>query len=239
MRNFWLVFIGLITNVSFILFIALKENASSLHLEWWFWVVFLIIELPMIFLVSQKWKKENQPTQDDSSNFNSEDSLWIEIQENSAYSLNPELHQNHILEQYKLYVEMADRISSRRNLANVFFLTLNTTILAAVGFSLEKIQLVEPKWLTIFPILGIESMVVVWWWLITSYRKLNTAKYKVVGNLEKRLPSSPYWSAEWMELGEGKDLKKYLPLTSLEKYVPIIFGFFYLVLSIYIIFIMK
>ena len=31
-----------------------------------------------------------------------------------------------LLEQYKIYVEMADRISARRGLANTFFLTLNT-----------------------------------------------------------------------------------------------------------------
>ena len=41
-----------------------------------------------------------------------------------------------VLEQYKLYVEMADRISARRGLTNTFFLTLNTTVVglvAAVG----------------------------------------------------------------------------------------------------------
>ena len=34
------------------------------------------------------------------------------------------------LEQYKLYVEMADRISSRRQNANSFFLSINTAIVA-------------------------------------------------------------------------------------------------------------
>ena len=37
------------------------------------------------------------------------------------------------LEQYKLYVEMADRISARRGLTNTLFLTLNTAIFAAIG----------------------------------------------------------------------------------------------------------
>jgi hypothetical protein len=50
--------------------------------------------------------------------------LWTNI-DNSEYSNNKELYQNHILEQYKMYVEMVDRISSRRNLTNIFFLTLN------------------------------------------------------------------------------------------------------------------
>ncbi len=37
-----------------------------------------------------------------------------------------ERYQAVLLEQYKLYVEMADRVSARRALANTFFLTLNT-----------------------------------------------------------------------------------------------------------------
>ena len=31
-----------------------------------------------------------------------------------------------VLEQYKLYVEMADRVSARRGVTNTFFLTLNS-----------------------------------------------------------------------------------------------------------------
>jgi hypothetical protein len=39
----------------------------------------------------------------------------------------------HRLEQYKLYVEMADRIGARRQAANTFFLTINTALLAFLG----------------------------------------------------------------------------------------------------------
>ena len=74
-----------------------------------------------------------------------ENNLWNELAESSEYIENKELYQNHIIEQYKVYVEMADRISARRNLTNIFFLTLNTTILGAIGFSFEKIHLVNPK----------------------------------------------------------------------------------------------
>ncbi len=38
-----------------------------------------------------------------------------------------------LLDIYKLYVEMADRISQRRQSANSFFLTLNSVIVALVG----------------------------------------------------------------------------------------------------------
>ena len=38
-----------------------------------------------------------------------------------------------LLEQYKLYVEMADRISQRRGAANTFFLTFNTAVVGALA----------------------------------------------------------------------------------------------------------
>ena len=47
--------------------------------------------------------------------------------------------------------------------------------------------------------------------------------------MEEKLPSSPYWKAEWKALGEGKSLKKYLPLTKLEQFVPILFAVIYCV----------
>ena len=38
-----------------------------------------------------------------------------------------------VLELYQLAVEMADRVSARRGLANTFFLTLNTGLAALLG----------------------------------------------------------------------------------------------------------
>jgi hypothetical protein len=68
--------------------------------------------------------------------------------------------------------------------------------------------------------------------ILRSYRQLNTAKYQVIGEFEKRLPASPYWSAEWKALGEGKDLMKYIPLTYAENWVPIVFALLYTILAV-------
>ena len=160
--------------------------------------------------------------------------LWNDRSNISGYDNSPELYQEHILEQYKLYVEMADRISSRRTSANVFFLTLNTTVLTVLGFLYEKVSMINPKWLVLFPLAGIIIFCLVWWWLIRSYKNLNSAKYKIIGQLEKKLPSSPYWSAEWKELGEGENIKKYLKLTVLENIIPMLFGFMYVLFGVYI-----
>ena len=131
---------------------------------------------------------------------------------------------------------MADRISARRNLANVFFLTLHSLCIIQFVFFIEKVALISPKWIMFFPFFIVIMLCLTWWWTLTSYRNLNSAKYKVIGQLEEKLPSSPYWSAEWKELGEGKDIKKYLPITTLEQYVPILFAIVYSLLGGYILF---
>jgi len=104
---------------------------------------------------------------------------------------------DHVLEQYKLCVEMADRISARRSTANTFFLTLNTLIVGALSACAEKFSQLSVVVICIAAIV----LCYVWKCLIYSYRQLNTAKYEVIGEFEKRLPSSPYWSAEWKALG--------------------------------------
>jgi hypothetical protein len=131
-----------------------------------------------------------------------------------------------ILEQYKIYTEMADRVSARRGLANTFFLTLNTAAISAVGLSLGT-GLGGSRWAYSLLFVGLIVQCIAWFWIIRSYRQLNTAKYAVVGALEERLPASPYWAAEWMALGEGKDPARYWPLTHLESWVPALFALVY------------
>lgn len=141
-----------------------------------------------------------------------------------------------LIEQYKLYVEMADRVSSRRTLANTFFLTLNTVIFAAIGV-FWKTPPRASAWLGVFPLAVLILQCLVWYWIIRSYRQLNAGKWAVVGALEKRLPASPWWSAEWVALGEGRDPTRYWPLTHVEQWVPLLFsaayfgGFFAIVLT--------
>ncbi len=67
----------------------------------------------------------------------------------------------------------------------------------------------------------------VWFWTIRSYRQLNAGKWAVVGALERRLPASPWWSAEWAALGRGEDPARYWPLTHLEQWVPLLFALAY------------
>jgi hypothetical protein len=153
--------------------------------------------------------------------------LWNEDAKSKLYDDDPKAYQAALLEQYKMYVEMADRISQRRGLTNTFFLTLNTAIFTVVGVFWKDRPDAQVWWL-VFPLLVVLGQCFAWFYLVRSYRLLNTAKYEVIGALEERLPASPYWRAEWLALGEGRDTKLYWPLSHIEKWIPILFAFLYL-----------
>ena len=131
------------------------------------------------------------------------------------------LYRIHLFEQYKLYVEMADRISQRRGFANILFLTLNTGVLAALSTIVEKSAGMANQGIQLVALIGLVFSCIAWRSLIRSYRQLNTAKYKIIGAYERMLPSSPYFNAEWNALGEGVDRTKYTPLTVVESYLPV------------------
>lgn len=131
-----------------------------------------------------------------------------------------------VFEQYKLYVEMADRVSQRRGLANTFFLTLNTLIFTAVGVFWQDRPAGSP-WLAVVPLTVLLLQCLAWFWIIRSYRQLNAAKWAVVGAIEERLPASPWWRAEWKAVGQGADPARYWPLTHVEQWIPFLFGLAY------------
>ncbi len=152
--------------------------------------------------------------------------LWDTTVEATSYGQS-ELYQTHLFEQYKLLVDTADKTSARRNLANTFFLTLHTFLIGAAGFIYQNGPNIVSPWLNIFPLIAVMALCYVWYRLLLSYRQLNTAKFRVIGEYERKLPTSPFWLAEWKTLGEGKDPKKYRPLTDVEQIVPIIFAGLY------------
>jgi hypothetical protein len=156
------------------------------------------------------------------------DRLWNVAVSAASYEGAGEKYQAAILEQYKIYVEMADRISQRRGLTNTFFLTLNSAVFTVIGV-FWKDRPIGSAWLLALPLVIALGQCTAWWWLVRSYRLLNGAKYKVIGALEQRLPAALYWQAEWVALGEGKNWRKYLPLTHLEQWIPVLFGLVYLV----------
>jgi hypothetical protein len=155
--------------------------------------------------------------------------LWTDGVSPETYAGPGEKYQAAIMEQYKLYVEMADRVTSRRNAANAFFLTLNTAIFSAVGAFWQRHPTVTPGWWAAIPLVLVLAQCTAWFRVVRSYRQLNTAKWAVVAAFEERLPAGPYWRAEWRALGEGRDRQKYFQITLLEQWIPILFATTYAV----------
>jgi hypothetical protein len=134
------------------------------------------------------------------------------------------------MEQYRLVVESTTQVSGWRGLSNAFFLTVQTVLLTAVVLVYRPGWHFEPRWLVVFP--TIAALLMCWYWrrLIISYRQLNRAKFRIIEEYERHLPTAPFVEAEWRgELAEGKDPNLYRELTSIEKNVPLVFAFLYII----------
>jgi hypothetical protein len=141
--------------------------------------------------------------------------------------------QAHLLEQYKLFVEMMDRTSARRIQTNAFFTTLLSAILTLIFASIEKSILpIDKSFLLLLSALLGLSLCFVWIININSYKQLNYLKFKVIYEMESYLPYSCY-KREWDILKEGKKTIQYKRLSQVEKYVPFILATPYLLLLLY------
>ncbi|MCG3157232.1 MAG: hypothetical protein DKINENOH_03864 [bacterium] len=136
-------------------------------------------------------------------------------------------YRSHVMELYKTYLEMTDRISARRENTNSFFLTINTAAVSVVGY-LTTQQPTQTLLDFRLPV-AIAGMAIcyLWYRIIRSYRDLNSAKFKVIHEIEKLLPLRPY-DAEWEAVGRGEDKRLYLPFTHIEVSVPWVFMLLYL-----------
>ncbi len=139
---------------------------------------------------------------------------------------------DHLLEQYKLYVEMADKISERRMQTNKFYISILSALLALLSILISKDSFNQTLTFAIVSLLGI-TLSILWYINIKSYRQLNSGKFKVIHEMEQNLPF-PCYDREWQILGEGKEKNKYLQLTRVEKYIPLILSIPYIILLLYV-----
>jgi len=135
-----------------------------------------------------------------------------------------------IVELYKLHAELADRVSQRREGANRLYVSLLAglaviaCLLAQFGAGGET----RDAAMILLAVMGV-VLSVSWWVVIRSYRQLNSGKFRMLHELEEQLPYRPF-SREWQFLGEGKDLKLYSRLTTVESILPLSFAVLFLAL---------
>lgn len=140
----------------------------------------------------------------------------------------------HLLEQYKIYITSAEKISDRRLKTNEFFLTLNTALVALLGW-ITGSESNETNALIFLAAVSGTSMCYLWYRIVKSYDGLNEGKFKVIHLIESRLPLALY-DAEWETIGRGKDRKKYWPFTHIESKIPWIFIGLYALLLLIVLF---
>jgi hypothetical protein len=139
-------------------------------------------------------------------------------------------YREHSLELYKCYLEMADRISGRREKANSFFLAVNTALIALLAKDAFGDGVAPPHALEVLVPAAAAVLCYLWHRMIRSYRDLNSAKFKVIHAIERQLPLRPY-DAEWESVERGKNSRLYLPFTHIEGVVPWLFMAFHGVLA--------
>jgi hypothetical protein len=141
--------------------------------------------------------------------------------------------QAHLLEQYKLYVEMADRVSSRRVQTASFYTSILSTLLALLSIISNKEIFQEPQSFVLLTIaiLGL-CLCLAWAANINSYKQLNSLKFKVIHDMEAYLPY-PCYDMEWKILKDDKNRRRYFRLTAIEQYIPVVLAVPYLCLLVY------
>lgn len=136
-----------------------------------------------------------------------------------------------LFEQYKLYVEGMEKVSDRRMVANNYFLTINTAIISLTGLLFNlKSTFINLCYTQIVGFIGI-VICIIWFLIVLSYKQLNTGKFKIIHEIEKNLPIQLY-SSEWKVLGEGKSIKKYMPFSHIEAWIPFAFVVIYIMLLV-------
>ena len=131
-------------------------------------------------------------------------------------------YQAHLMDQYKLYVEMADRISQRRDQSNRFYAGLVSAIIALLVV-MGRLGVSGSSWSIALLAAGLlgASLSVIWFINLGSYRVLNSAKFRVINGMESQLPYAGY-TEEWAYLRPAEGPARYFQLTRIERYVPLL-----------------
>lgn len=138
-------------------------------------------------------------------------------------------YEDHYLEQYRMYLHIFNSTTDRRNKSNEFFLGLNTAIIGVLGYLETKDFLPNSSVIFMFaPLVGI-AICYCWYEIIMSYKMLSRAKFRVIHEIEEKLPLSLF-KTEWELLGRGVDYTKYRKISSIEKNIPIVFIILYAVI---------
>jgi len=138
-----------------------------------------------------------------------------------------------IFRQYELYLNSIEKNSDRRNSAIKLYITINAGLLSFLGVIIQssKFNII----VTLIPLLIVWiSISIIFYYLIKSYKQLNSGKFELIHQIEKELPLNLY-AYERIVLWEGRDKDKYFPFSHIEQGMPIVLGIIYSLLLSWIV----
>lgn len=127
-----------------------------------------------------------------------------------------------IAEMWEKTVETADSVTDKRISASNFYMTIDTALIGLLYF-------VSNWWDYTVAAVGL-IIAVLWFFSVQNYRYLSSAKWKVVNDLEKKLPVKPF-TYEWKVLTHRKHYR-YFQVTKIERIMPLLFGLLFLLIII-------
>lgn len=144
----------------------------------------------------------------------------------------PEDASGDLIRLYSLAVEMADRVSARRGNANVFFLSIQTTLLTAAGIAYSTLPAVSWYFALATAATGC-AISLAWWQQLRSYQRLNEAKFRIINGAEERLPLRVF-SEEWKILKDVSPSRAsgYVELGAVERGIPWVLAALHILLLI-------
>ena len=123
-----------------------------------------------------------------------------------------------LLDQYKLYVQSAENVSSRRLASSRYLLAVNAALVALWGFHAQATGSISLTFL--LPILGI-LVSLLWYRIIRSHKRLNEVKFGIIHRLEEHLPAALF-KLEWREAHQDRG-EAYRAVTDIERWIPLLF----------------
>jgi hypothetical protein len=129
---------------------------------------------------------------------------------------------------FELYLATAEKVGDRRAQANSWMLSVNSAIVGLYGYlQVDKMAVgaaAKGVWLWAIPAAGV-IVCLAWAALLTSYRKLNRAKFGVLMQLEADLPVPPFTREREIYRSE-----KRRSLSQIETLIPACFALLYAVM---------
>ncbi len=141
------------------------------------------------------------------------------------------MYREHFLEQYKVVIQGVDYSSKWKHIVNNYFLTINTFLIAAIGLSVTRDQIVMLTFThQVIPFIGV-LMALAWFFIARGYNDVLEAKFAILHCIEKDLPLALYMT-EWEILKASHRNPSRIASTHIS--VPVIFFIFYLLIFFFL-----